>query len=589
MENTYTYELKLFIDDILQSELVFDVNLSKSINRFYDILTFRSKKLFPTDSNVTLNEQFKGYIHSVQKTDAGYYDYTCRSVTAKIGEPFIPFATSEIEPVSSRLALFDFYSNKYGVNIDAKVVDINFVSNFVRSGTPLNAIDSVCGLTKCEYWCDFDKIVIEPKSKPAQKRVKSFNEDMIYRFKPFYDEVVGTRCNVCYIGEDEESVSDYFTTLTKCTIEVDDCTKIATIKPVPYDVVESVEGLKSYDHKNIQASFYNVLTDEESIEVNAEIKEVQEVTLNGYPFDAYKVRNNLIIFNNPISGIVNIKYLAKVIQGEVAQQHFVIDGKNITYYDIKVNKGKLAHKNGTLSCTKYRGDGDKFDTIFCDETKVLIPRDLKFFGSISFYTIGSKTPTVYATDGLKQIFINDTVEDIPSFAMIMNPILNKLEDSDKWGVIVDDANEIKKVLSYNEPLEFDFDSETKQLTVNEHYENVKVCYRTEAKKHTITITPIPPKSFKLHIGKCEYMVYSNGSDISDCDEGTDIVVDIPSYLGTIPHLAIGENVTINGVVDTVDDCGTVTIPNAKKGKYKIDTSNIEYGTSIYVNANLKPR
>ena len=148
-------------------------NINDTINRFYNVATFRvdvEDGAVIEGSPITIkygDHTFNGFVFAVQQTGSNTVNVEVRTNTAKLTEPFSS-AENKYEDATTSHELCALYQAESGIPIINLSGNLDFEGSYERSGTMLSALQNIASVTGAEYYEQNNRVFMAP-NKPVPK------------------------------------------------------------------------------------------------------------------------------------------------------------------------------------------------------------------------------------------------------------------------------------------------------------------------------------------------------------------------------------------------------------------------------------
>lgn len=594
-----TQIFKVEIDSISWTDRVVKCDYSSLMDRAYDVVTLEISGKNPpapkTDVVVTMQDTvFYGFVYDSIRIGRHLWRVVCRSDSAKLTLPFSQIE-EKIEPISSASQLMAYYSNISTVNIDYRSVDLNFGAGFQRTGTMLDAVAQIARVTGSQIrTTDGGRgVIIEPLEDIADEGI-FIGPDEYFNFSR-RTETIETSGVGHVIVSDGESIDS---NPQKCTIEINDNTRQVKIFPVPSETLKPVEGITNFEYIDSFEVETFTLNNQSLIELKASIGDIVSITLNGRKIYYRDFNYNVVYFEESLTGIVTVTYMAKAYTGFLKIETTPIGA----YYLVRLDhNGEICIKQGILK-------SDISDNSFLcdwvasknqDVASVCGPARKNYVKGFSLYVIPKDADIsfTYRKDG----------ELIPGlFSPTASDVNYKLREEldlepypgtgGQWvararlshvpGTIIEVyTSELGETDSSH------YHYEDQYLYFDYLYHDVRIAYDQEAREYHFQKEDMHAR-IELLVGLnpvSDYITYElEGFDKYDldsypCSLPQSLPVDIVGQLGVPPIKAVGKVVSVNegqrfvGSYN-VDNMGFIFVDADRDGNYKCDTNSIIPGS-----------
>ena len=548
--------------------------ISREVNRFYDIATFllcEKPKTFDTVSLTAGSINFEGFIYTVDKVDAGRYSVECRTVGGLLTEPFFSATEHTVDPVKTSHDLCDYYADRFGVPISNTAVNLDFGGDYERTGTPLQALETIANVTGAEFWWDGSKIVISP-NKPVPQQAKEIPARDIFEFIPEFNTIENEGIGTLIVGSSSHISS--VTTSNKCDVEIGECSSTVKIYIVPHDSFSGANGIHSINPIIEDLKYSEIVNNEISIQLKAEIKEIGKITVDGIEVNDYTYKYDTVVFSSLVRGRVTINYLGYGYTGEL--ETFMFGGEKRYRYDIVYAGCEVLSEDGAIACS---GNIDSSSTRNCDCATVITPSKMNYFTGFMFRTIGC-VPHITFTDG--HITYPGHVEtEVENVAYIDIGYLSAYDGSPTEEARRHFLRQMPVTVSEvkSKGVDIPYTVDGQYILFDKYYPDVLIAYTTAGHKHTVNFKSAVRGDLTMIVNGCEYRIGGEDDLNPNATEGDRVAVDIVGELGCNIHDAVNRPVAVtdpNGAISTlyVDSLGFVYIDNAIKGTYFFDTNTI---------------
>jgi hypothetical protein len=259
-----------------------------------------------------VTKYFYAFLSEKKSKDVLYFE--CRGVSAFLDEPFETEDTV-YEPCQNITELVEYYSQKYGVEIDYRGVFFEFGETYLREGTPLDSLKNIATVAGCEMYddCENEKIVIEPYRGILDDSILIEDCDIL-NFIP--DSRITARAKIGAV--DIGKISPEITSTAKCSTEIDSCTGYGIISTVPKNSIIKQFGFQ-YLHQGIieYSEVLSVSATEQKITTKYPIQKILECKINGISQTTLDFVEDTVILPYGSVGLLEIKYNAYCYLGKM--------------------------------------------------------------------------------------------------------------------------------------------------------------------------------------------------------------------------------------------------------------------------------
>jgi hypothetical protein len=369
-----TQTLTIDINGTNQSNKIISGTLSKRINRAYDVmnvvLSYKPNIKDSIYANIG-NYPFTGFVHKVTQNNKDSYNVECRSNIARLTEPFVS-ANTVTENATTSTELWDLYHSKYGILIQSSETDLNFGANFKREGTPIQAIESICNVTKSMFYERNSTLIIEPFTNVPYEGTMFF-DDEIYDFISLNDEVSNNVVSKVIINDTATKSS----TSARVDEEILD-DKTIILYPSNNKILRETKHLlpnfTGYNYYPVLK--YSSVLKTSFIELKTAVKSIEYVKVDGI---AHKYNNdsgsNIIDFEEEVRGVIEVAYVGYAFKTSL--QTYSVDDKRAYQYDVKIGDA-WDYRQGLLNsscCVKL------------SDNMIIIPNILNYELGFEIYSV----------------------------------------------------------------------------------------------------------------------------------------------------------------------------------------------------------
>jgi len=572
-----------------------NVRITNSIGRLYNVCSFISDTTLVPESEIDISfgdSNFKGFVYSSTKNGNGEYNIICRTNSAKLTTPYISSETTVVEPARTATELMSYYSSKYNIPIVYSTVDLDFGGDFTRTGTVLDAIATVANVTGAEYYEDNGTIHIVPNKAISGDSVVDISDNEVIDFIPYGTTINQKGVGTIIIGQDVESENT--SSDVSCSAFVDGCDGVAILNIVPASSFEYATGLSSVKTILTPTTYKGVIESSDTIKLDSEIKRISNIWLNGSLITDYSFKNDTVVFNTVLRGMLVIEYTALQYMGHVntytkdGSKHcdFLVyyGGSQVYSYDNDIYcKNRLSYDQSTIT---NEDTGETLTIITSDE--------MNYVKGFSFDTIG-ETPSIYFYDEESRVpgHVDTSSGDIP----ILERAYLSENDPDDGKLCYKTRHSISSVISVQSRGEdIPYTENAGVICVDDEYKDVMVAYKTSGLTHDVSFSDIPNGDVTMVVSSSggfeEFDIGGASEGQIDCTLGQTHTVKVVELLGVTLNSAIDKNVTVmspSGVITNhiVHGVGIIEVDNMENGLYRIDTSSIIPASYIIMEAILE--
>lgn len=585
-----TQLFKVLLDGVDITQKVSECLVSKEINRFYHVITFKygSEDGLILNSDVTVyygDNILNCFIYSSSKISRNSHSVICRTIGAKLTEPF---STNDIalESATTSHELSALYASEIGVTINHTSGNLDFGGSYERKGTKLSALTNIANITGAEYYEKDGQIFIEP-SVGIDSDGTIIYDDEIMDFVPVGRSIYNKGVGVITIRNGGTLTNDVIS-MNCINAEIDECDGSINIYPNPFGQLEHVQGIGTLKESIVTISQDLQVVDQDVVVLKGAIASIASVKLNGVSISNYnfEVGHNVIYFTTVQRGTLTVEYNAKAYKGYCDIEATPL-GRFVAI-DLYYLDQLLKFQAFLSEDCNVLGDSD-------DSMTVIVPSVMNYVQGFSVWIIGG-LPTFH--------FFNRSEEITRGVATEVGDYIHRqdirLEAYDQGGYISDTRYPIKavtQVTSSGEPIPYTviLVDGIKRIKFEGYYPACEAVYTVEAQRYNIQFELIPNSEGDIRMviineltsRAFEYEL----TETTPCILNQTYNVDIAGQLGVELFEVVGETINYrhpitNAVTDViVGDDGRVGIWVDADGEYVIDTSSLKIRTSIILTVN----
>ncbi len=586
---------RVTIDGVVRTSSVETANITEGI-RVYQVATFDfdiTDDFTPvTELDIIIeygDKIFNGFIYEVSRVSKGMLYIECRSYSAMLTEPYHSTNDSQIEDSTTSHGLCSEYATRYGIPINITAVDIDFGGNFEREGTPLAALSSIASTTGAEIWWDGTTLQIQPnKAIKESGRVISDYEifDFIPKRNPIYQrgvKYVVVDATVSVSSSKDSYYPSQNTLSAKCSVDLDGCDGLVSAAIVPYTSYLRAEGA-SLRLVNKPLVFSTNMSPSKIVSVDAHIKSITKVTLNGSEITGYSKNYNVLTFSSEKRGMIVVEYIGYIYEGYAKIDNS--QGGRYVEFDIYYNQDDRYSKQGYLQCNDYdKGNYTKdgrYDGIDSngDDIKITTPKDMNYYKGFEVQTQGGDpTFSFYADSDQFKPSIITTQKNI---SCLDAGRLNARDSGDFVHQLECEPSSLEGVTSSGVDITSQTHLEGSLVVFDKDYKNVSISYTSDVDNHYVKFDADSDKIITMDISGNEFIL--NGFDSDDMDTapcilGATVPVNMVYELGESLENVKGKQVEVSypsgtTTMLTVNGMGMIYIPNIENGDHDINISSI---------------
>lgn len=293
----------------------FPMNITLTMNRFYNVAQgvigdreIAESMLFKNIVIFYDTDTFTGFVYKVSKGSNLTWSFECRTMGAKLTEPFCPSSTT-VDNATTASGLCALYSAETGVPITYNCEDLDFGGSYERNGTMLSALTQIVNVIGGEYYDDGTGIVIEPNKYIPETSDEILTRNDYFNFAKTENTVFNNGVGIVRISNGSFSGADILES-NKIVMDIFD-DGICHIYSSPKGEIESSVGISvelGIKTKTITETFsvQNLF----KFTTKAPIKSISNMTLHGAKIGGYNFTDgySTIYFVVPVSGTIEVEY-----------------------------------------------------------------------------------------------------------------------------------------------------------------------------------------------------------------------------------------------------------------------------------------
>ncbi len=532
------------------------------------------------------DKTFNGFIYEIVKVSKGMLSIECRSYSARLTEPYHSTHDSKIEDSTTSHGLCSEYSTRYGIPINITSQDIDFGGNFVREGTPLSALTSIASTTGAEIWWDGTTLQIQP-NKAIGENGRVIHNYEIFDYVPGGESIYqrGVKYVVidATISSSDEDASRYpgqSATNAQCSVSIDGCDGLVTAAIVPYSSYVKSNGV--YLRLVSRPVVYSTnMSPSKNLSVDAHIKSVSKITINGSSVSGYSKEYNVITFPSEKRGMVVVEYIGYVYEG-----HARIDtakGGRYVEFDIYYNQDSRYSKQGYLQCNgtsdgKYTDDGRYAGGE--DDLIISTPIVMNYHNGFDVQSQGDTPTFSFFADSNK--FKPDIITTYKNISCLDTGRLNSRDGGGFIHYLEGTPSSLEGVTSLGIDITSSAHLEGNNVIFDKNYKNVSISYTCDVMNHYIQFDADDEKVITMDISGNEFILDgfdSDNMDTAPCVLGTTVPVNMVDELRESLENVKGKQVEVkypSGLTTTltVNVMGMIYVPNIENGDHGIDITSI---------------
>jgi len=574
-----TQTLGLMISGVSWTARSKDYDYSAAINRAYDVLTFTTLGEFPetlsTVEFVAGDLTFRGFVRGVSREGRNGYTVTCYSDTARLTLPFSQPVT-KAEPYKTATELCAAYAAEAGIEIEYRSVDLDFGASFERNGTMLDALTQVARVTGSTIRVadGGHKLIIEPLEEVGAPN-KSVTVGEYFDFVSWStsEETRGVGKVIVSDGETIGAADQ------KITVDVDRCSGLVTIYPVPYETVSVTAGMVDFSQDQIAVTETFQLVDEEVIDLKAEAASIISVKLNGAEITPTEVEGSVVYLGAETTGFVEVRYFARVYVGSAVRQATPAG----VYYLIRLDHNGKEHVEQGYLDAKCTNDGRMCQALprgitFC------VPDKRYYVKGFYTYSVGGMPYLTYRVDGDERpgLFHPDcSVVDYRVVDEVRPETFVTATGGQTRARLRFEPKAIVEVYTSDTDTP-GYHIDGPYIVLDQKYHNVRVSYDVETIRCFFRHDQIQGEVELVANGVSYDLLGFDKYDLDSypCELGHEMPVNVTGTLGMDLTWAVGRNVTINSPHGdpvgnySIDNFGYVFFaPDQGDGRYRITYSD----------------
>ncbi len=586
---------RVTIDGVVRTSSVETANMTEGI-RVYQVASFDFdiKDDFTPVPELDViieygDKAFHGFIYEVTKVSKGMLSLECRSYSARLTEPYHSSNDSQIEDSTTSHGLCAEYATRYGIPINITAADIDFGGNFEREGTPLSALTAIAETTGAEIWWDGTTLQIQPNKAITE------NGTVIYDYQVFDyvpDNNTIYQRGIKYVVIDatiEGTPSTSFTVQNtidaQCSVDLDGCDGFVSAFIVPHTTYQTATGV-SLSLVNKPLVYSENMSPSKTVSVDAHIKSVSKVTINGSQVSGYSVGYNTLTFSSEKRGMIVVEYIGYVHEG-LARINNKSGGRYIEF-DIYYNQDKRYSRQGYLNCTSsddgYSDPNGRYYTTDNNDEDITIttPLVMNYEKGFDVQTQGGEP--VFTFFANSEPFRPDVVTTQKTISILEAGRLSARDSGDFIHQLGSEPVSLVGVTSSGVDITSSATLEGDLVVFDKNYSNVSISYTSDVDSHHVQFDDSSETEtiYTMNISDEDFIL--SGRDADDmnsapCILGETVPISMVSKLNVTLEEVIGKQVTVTYPSDlttslTVDSMGMIYVPNIENGDHDIDITSI---------------
>ena len=554
-------------------------NITYQINRMYNIAIFDFDELPISEETVSIDfgdRHFEGFIYKSSRKSKGIYSVECRTKGAKLTEPYYSSGDYVVEDATTSHELCALYG------VINTCEDLNFGGNYERRGTPLSALTTVANVLGAEFWDDESGIRIEP-NKPISGNGTIIKDSDIFDFVPMRNDIHQRGIKTIMVGS--QSNPNEITTQTKCNAKIDECSGEVISYVVPHDSFIESDNIELSEVR-IAMQKIETIAEGYSFTLDADIVSIESVKINGVFVSDYTFKYDTIVFDSPKRGIIAVEYHGYALKGYASIRN--IEGQDYTEFNIYYGSCNIFSFQQILNC-----NGSTDTLAECGGVWVNMPKIANYAVGFSLKTFGGTPYFTFYTD-TNIIGVNVQTTDT-ILQQVEAAILSEEDNGDIRHKTRFRSVSLTEVRSNGTDITSHATLVGEYIEFDDDYPGVVISYQVSAQEHYVKFAD-QIGSVTMGVnggdGQCEYPLDGNDYDSTSssiCAEGASVAIDMISELGVKSWEATYKNIYVtdpNNVEISLqcDGFGVLHIEDIIFGIYTLDTSNIQPGSKLTLNA-----
>ncbi len=594
------------IDGISRSDYVESFTLTEETNRIYQVCTMKVScggdtgvgsnhlmlprfEIFPEQTvsiivtSSGISKIFDGFVFSLVKVGDCLYDLQIRSESAKLTEPFYSYGDFEVCAEGSSHAVVEELTHRENIDLDITTIDLDTGGGYVRNGTPLSSITALSNTTGAEYWFDCqDNILRIHPNKAIQETGRILSDFEIFDYMPLYRTIYQRGIKYVYFGKNFLDTAGTIT--SSASVEVDGCTRIATVGVVPISTYMYSDNinLKAASKKFVQNFTTNPTR---QIKVKYEIDNITRITMNGGVVTDYTAEYNVITFSSEKRGYIIVDYVGKILTGRVNVKK--VDEKDYSEFDVFYDQCKVSSFSNFLSCNSASNGPN---TRVCGGYTIQTPDTMNYASGFDF-----QVAPMFTSTPPKVSFYSGTeiIRYVPERTQVDLPWVERTE------LLVDPTGSyycetvfpiitLTEVRSNGEDITAHTTVSGNRINFDTYYSNVVIAYDIYGWNYYVQFVQSPNSEVTMLVEDCDFALEGQDLDSTSsyaCVVGMTIAIDMIAELGVSPYKAIDKNVTVTYPNSATaqfhtDHFGILYVQNTQLGDHNINVNNIKPGAKM---------
>lgn len=580
------------INNVDVTDNVSDLQISKTVNRFYNVITFTLSNEFNTASYLNKNVDVyygdnivSGFIYSLKKKTYNSISINVRTYGAKLSEPFSPNMVT-VDDATTASELCALYGNDLGHTINYNTVDLDFGGSYERDGTKLTALTRITNTIGGEYYDTNSGIVIEADKTIGDSYDLEINDEEYFDFVSNADSIYNAGIGTVRTSTGAFKTDDILDP-NRINLEVyEDGT--ASVYCIPSGNIEKETGIITKTETKIKTIKEDTtIINEDTIFLKASVKSITIVKINGVEVSGfgYSDGSGVLYFSTPQTGYIEIEYIG--YYHEAIPKYTLTPNGNLAVVEMYYLNQVLKHYWYIQSNDRYNLGG----------ARVFIDDDPFIYRGYKTYMLDGGIPSekVYANGTL---FYSTRSYNTGTYTHKITPHLSPVDDaSGNYEYWVDENATVKMITSMGKEITAveTIVDDKKYLTFDKYYPRVEITLSEPA-----NIIETPKKTIDGEIimtienmNTHEVSEFEIGNvdrnDINSlpCELNQYVPIDMVRYAGVDLQAVAGVTFIVKNPQDdqssiVCGEDGIIRLWVDMNGVYSIDISNLTGRTDNHI-------
>jgi len=256
-----------------------------------------------------------------------------------------PYSPDEhvLEPAQSATELISLYRDKYNIDIDYRLCDVDFGASWERDGTALRSLEQIAAIfdaqivatesgLRIEQFAQSERDVIELDLHHFLEREPTPQLEMRY---PISTVIIQT-------ADSDERPAGHHTEIS-CSASIQN--ERVLLRLVPHDSFQSSEGIHNLrEIITLEEKTGNINSD--YIRLDGDIYNIVGLSINGEEITDYTFSHDMIILSQTVTGVYHVVYHCWGMSGYL--NVFTVGEERGYSYSVKYGNGLVYCDSGTL-------------------------------------------------------------------------------------------------------------------------------------------------------------------------------------------------------------------------------------------------